>query len=164
MEKALRISPFSSGVRYFLFCSGVPNRASTSTHHELVPIVLLHLPMLPVSGAEQFVACGAIICECPMTSAMIAYWDMISDRHRLADQSWSTHLEIGQPSTMSSGHNLEVPSAQPQIPQSQILCTGLERLEDSRRAFPSFRRISGDLRTEQVLTRENVGFEECDEG
>lgn len=32
-----------------------------------------YTPMLPVSGAEQLVACGAIIAEWPMISAMTAY-------------------------------------------------------------------------------------------
>lgn len=33
MEKLLRISPCNRGTRYFFFCSGVPNRASTSDWH-----------------------------------------------------------------------------------------------------------------------------------
>ena len=40
MPKQERISPASSGLSHFSFCSGVPTRSSTS--------------MLPVSGAEQF--------------------------------------------------------------------------------------------------------------
>lgn len=49
IEKLLLISPFKRGTRYLFFCSCVPNLASTS--------------MLPVSGAEQLVACGARIIE-----------------------------------------------------------------------------------------------------
>mmetsp|Transcript_89875 Transcript_89875/g.257465 ORF Transcript_89875/g.257465 Transcript_89875/m.257465 type:complete len:280 (-) Transcript_89875:16-855(-) len=42
MAKAERISPLSRGSSHCFFCSGVPNRSITS--------------MLPVSGAEQFIA------------------------------------------------------------------------------------------------------------
>ena len=35
-------------------------------------------PMFPVSGAAQLVACGAITGECPMISAMTAYYHPIS--------------------------------------------------------------------------------------
>ena len=46
IAKPERISPSSSGRSQRSFCSGVPNRCSTS--------------MLPVSGAAQLIASGAI--------------------------------------------------------------------------------------------------------
>ncbi len=55
MAKAERISPSRSGYSHSSCCSGVPNMVSTS--------------MFPVSGAEQFVACGAIDPLRPMISA-----------------------------------------------------------------------------------------------
>jgi len=46
IEKPDRIRPSSSGSSHRAFCSGVPNRCSSS--------------MLPVSGAAQFNASGAM--------------------------------------------------------------------------------------------------------
>src|SRR3982751_6874649 len=51
IANAERISPSSSGCSHCSFCSGVPNCVSTS--------------MLPVSGAEQLTASGAIAAERP---------------------------------------------------------------------------------------------------
>ena len=45
MAKHERISPSSSGCSHRSFCSGVPN--------------MVRISMLPVSGAEQFMASGA---------------------------------------------------------------------------------------------------------
>ena len=59
IEKALRISPASSGSSHCLFCSGVPNMCSTS--------------MFPVSGAAQLMASGAISVLHPESSASGAY-------------------------------------------------------------------------------------------
>ena len=50
-----RIVPASNGRSHCSFCSGVPNRCSTS--------------MLPVSGAEQLSASGAISGDRPVSSA-----------------------------------------------------------------------------------------------
>ncbi len=58
-----RISPASSGVSHVSCCSGVPNCASTS--------------MLPVSGAEQFIASDAIALQ-PMISASAPYSRLVS--------------------------------------------------------------------------------------
>ena len=58
IANALRISPSSSGSSQRSFCSGVPNRCSTS--------------MLPVSGAAQLVASGASARDRPVTSARVA--------------------------------------------------------------------------------------------
>ncbi len=55
IAKAERISPASSGSSHRCFCSGVPNRCSTS--------------MLPVSGAWQLIASGAITGDQPVISA-----------------------------------------------------------------------------------------------
>jgi hypothetical protein len=54
-----RISPSSSGFSHRSFCSGVPNSSRVS--------------MLPVSGAPQLVASGAITGDQPMISATDAY-------------------------------------------------------------------------------------------
>src|SRR5664280_3418061 len=59
MQNAERISPSSSGRSQRSCCSAVPNIASTS--------------MLPVSGAEQFIASGASCGLCPLISASGAY-------------------------------------------------------------------------------------------
>ena len=59
MPKAERISPSRSGRSHRSFCPGVPNMWRTS--------------MLPVSGAEQFVASGARSMTWPMISARGAY-------------------------------------------------------------------------------------------
>ena len=56
IEKQERISPSSSGCSHCCFCSSVANIASSS--------------MLPVSGAEQFMASGAIAAERPDSSAI----------------------------------------------------------------------------------------------
>lgn len=54
IANAERILPSSSGSSHRFFCSWVPNMCSTS--------------MFPVSGAEQFMACGARV-ERPLSSA-----------------------------------------------------------------------------------------------
>src|SRR3954464_14920588 len=54
-----RISPSSSGLSHRSFCSGVPNSMRVS--------------MLPVSGAPQLVASGAMVGDQPMISATEAY-------------------------------------------------------------------------------------------
>ena len=59
MAKADRISPSSSGLSHRSFCSGVPNSIRVS--------------MLPVSGAPQLIASGAITGDQPVISAMEAY-------------------------------------------------------------------------------------------
>ena len=59
MPKADRISPSSSGLSQRSFCSSVPSRCSSS--------------MLPVSGAEQFIASGASSRLQPEISARAAY-------------------------------------------------------------------------------------------
>src|SRR4051812_3396343 len=63
MQKADRICPSSSGASHCSFCSALPNIASTS--------------MLPVSGAEQFIASGARIGLRPLISASGAYWRLV---------------------------------------------------------------------------------------
>ena len=55
IEKHERISPSRSGSSHALRCSSVANMCSSS--------------MLPVSGAEQFIASGAIAGERPDSSA-----------------------------------------------------------------------------------------------
>ena len=64
IENALRISPASSGSSHCFFCSSVPNMCSTS--------------MLPVSGAAQFTASGAISVLQPVNSASGAYSRLVS--------------------------------------------------------------------------------------
>src|SRR5215207_3767758 len=64
IEKAERIVPCSSGSSHCCFCSGVPNSESSS--------------MLPVSGAEQFSASGAIHGLRPVISASGAYCRLVS--------------------------------------------------------------------------------------
>jgi len=59
MANADRIRPSSSGSSHSACCSGVPNRCSVS--------------MLPVSGAAQLIASGAITGDQPDTSATGAY-------------------------------------------------------------------------------------------
>ena len=59
IANADRISPASSGSSHCSFCSGVPNRCSVS--------------MLPVSGAWQLIASGAMTGDQPVTSATAAY-------------------------------------------------------------------------------------------
>ena len=59
IANAERISPASSGTSQSCFCSAVPNRCSVS--------------MLPVSGAWQLIASGAITGDQPVTSATAAY-------------------------------------------------------------------------------------------
>ena len=59
IANAERISPASSGSSHCSFCSGVPNRCSVS--------------MLPVSGAWQLIASGAMSGDQPVTSATAAY-------------------------------------------------------------------------------------------
>ena len=56
IAKADRISPVSSGCSHRAFCSAVPNMCSTS--------------MLPVSGAWQLIASGAITGDHPEISAI----------------------------------------------------------------------------------------------
>ena len=63
ITNAERISPSSSGRSQRSFCSGVPNRLSTS--------------MLPVSGAAQLHASGAMWLR-PMISASGAYSTLLS--------------------------------------------------------------------------------------
>ena len=58
IAKADRISPASSGSSHRFFCSSVPNMCSSS--------------MLPVSGAWQLIASGAITGDQPETSATAA--------------------------------------------------------------------------------------------
>ena len=59
-----RISPSSNGCSQVRRCSSVPNMLSTS--------------MLPVSGAEQFIAAGARPRLRPMISASGAYCRLVS--------------------------------------------------------------------------------------
>src|ERR1044072_5295169 len=59
MANADRISPASRGSSQFCFCSGVPNRCRVS--------------MLPVSGAWQLIASGAMTGDHPDTSATVSY-------------------------------------------------------------------------------------------
>ena len=59
MAKPDRMRPSSSGSSHSAFCSGVANRCSVS--------------MLPVSGAWQLIASGAITGDQPDTSATAAY-------------------------------------------------------------------------------------------
>src|SRR5581483_4044962 len=63
IEKAERISPSSSGSSQSRFCCSVPNSESSS--------------MLPVSGAEQLSASGAILGLRPVISASGAYWTLV---------------------------------------------------------------------------------------
>ncbi len=56
IEKHERISPSSNGSSQRVACSGVANMASSS--------------MLPVSGAEQFMASGMSHGDQPLTSAV----------------------------------------------------------------------------------------------
>ena len=56
IEKHERISPSSSGRSHCVTCSSVANIASSS--------------MLPVSGAEQFIASGAMATDRPVSSAI----------------------------------------------------------------------------------------------
>jgi hypothetical protein len=58
IANADRISPSSSGASHRSRCSGVPNRCRIS--------------MLPVSGAAQLIASGAITGDQPDTSATCA--------------------------------------------------------------------------------------------
>ena len=55
IENAERISPASSGSSHCSFCSGVPN--------------MCRISMLPVSGAAQLSASGAISGDQPVSSA-----------------------------------------------------------------------------------------------
>ena len=64
IENALRISPFSSGSSHCLRCSSVANRCRVS--------------MLPVSGAAQLSASGAISRLQPVSSASGAYSRLVS--------------------------------------------------------------------------------------
>ena len=64
MEKALRISPASNGSSHCFFWSAVPNMCRTS--------------MLPVSGAAQLIASGAISVLQPDNSASGAYSRLVS--------------------------------------------------------------------------------------
>ena len=64
IAKHERISPSSSGTSHRSCCSGVPNIASTS--------------MLPVSGAPQLSASGAMCGLRPVTSARCAYSRLLS--------------------------------------------------------------------------------------
>lgn len=64
IANAERISPSSSGRSHSLRCHSLPNMDSTS--------------MLPVSGAAQFVAVGAMLGLRPMISASGAYWRFVS--------------------------------------------------------------------------------------
>ena len=64
IENAARISPSSSGSSHCLRCSSVANRCSVS--------------MLPVSGAAQFIASGAISMLQPDSSASGAYSRLVS--------------------------------------------------------------------------------------
>ncbi len=59
IANADRISPSSSGCSHLAFCSAVPNMCRTS--------------MLPVSGAAQLIASGAMWMERPVSSASGAY-------------------------------------------------------------------------------------------
>ena len=59
IANAERISPSSSGFSHRCFCSSVPNNMSVS--------------MLPVSGAPQLIASGAITGDQPVISAIEAY-------------------------------------------------------------------------------------------
>ena len=63
IENAERISPSSSGSSQRSFCSSVPNSDSSS--------------MLPVSGAEQLIASGAIHGLRPVISASGAYCTLV---------------------------------------------------------------------------------------
>ena len=64
MQNADLISPSSSGISHRSTCSALPNSASTS--------------MLPVSGAAQFSASGAIAPLRPVISASGAYCRLVS--------------------------------------------------------------------------------------
>src|SRR5665647_668946 len=59
IANADRISPENSGSSHWVFCSGVPKRCSVS--------------ILPVSGAAQLMASGAITGDHPEISATAAY-------------------------------------------------------------------------------------------
>src|SRR5450759_714571 len=59
IANADRISPENNGSSHWVFCSGVPKRCSVS--------------MLPVSGAWQLMASGAITGDHPEISATAAY-------------------------------------------------------------------------------------------
>ena len=64
MANADRISPSMSGWSHCDFCSAVPNMCSTS--------------MLPVLGASQLIASGAMCTEWPVISARVAYSRLVS--------------------------------------------------------------------------------------
>ena len=59
IAKAERIRPSRSGSNQVFFCSSVPNMSRSS--------------MLPVSGAAQLIASGAISGDHPVISANVAY-------------------------------------------------------------------------------------------
>ena len=63
IAKADRICPSSSGSSHCDFCSAVPNMCSTS--------------MLPVFGASQLIASGAMCEDQPVTSASAAYSTLV---------------------------------------------------------------------------------------
>src|SRR4029453_10528424 len=84
MAKQERISPASSGLSHFSFCSAVPYRARTS--------------MLPVSGAEQLKTSGAM-CERPIISQSGAY----SRLDRPAPRSLSGRKRFQRPAFSAFG-------------------------------------------------------------
>ena len=80
MQNVDRISPSSSGCSQRSICSALPNSASSS--------------MLPVSGAAQFRASGAMAPEWPVISASGAYWRLVRPAPCLAAicPAWSSPL------------------------------------------------------------------------
>ena len=77
-REAERISPSSSGSSHRCFCSAVPNRCSVS--------------MLPVSGAWQLIASGAMAGDQPVISATAAY-----SRFDSPDSSWQEQVPQAAP-------------------------------------------------------------------
>ena len=87
IENAERISPSSSGSNHFCCCSSVPNSDSSS--------------MLPVSGAEQLIASGAIHGLRPVISASGAYCTFVTARVERAGRN-RFHSPRGRASALSS--------------------------------------------------------------
>jgi hypothetical protein len=101
--------------------------------------------MLPVSGAAQLVACGAIQIERPIISAMTAYYsDMKETPLTLVLRRYEKvgpHLQISQVSSDVRIMRL----AQKQIPKTEFLGFKFEFLHYGNDGLPALDGVGGDL-------------------
>ena len=108
-----------------------------------------------VTGVRRRTVCS-LRCNNSRLTHHLCQNGVLSSALFLQVQLERTHLKIGQTATLPSGEVLELTSAEPQVPQAQLLGARLQHLHNGRGGGPSFSRVWGDLRVIQVFIWEHV--------